>query len=425
MPRIIRTMFAALLALAIAPSLRAQQLLKPQSVRFDGTQEYTPDELSAATGVKKGATYTADFLAQGAQKLMASGVFEKVSYKFDGADLIYLLSDNPDLYPVIIENLPLDPALNPDTELRKSIPLYHGKVPSEGGVLDSVRQSLAAMLSLQGISATVTAVPAGADPHRKATAMKFRIDAPPVKIGELHLIGVSDTLSAEMGRIAHHVTLDYDSLHSAQQIEDFVTAAYRDRGYAAVKVHAVRSGNAVSGSGAILVPFDVKIDEGRSYKLGSVQIATGLPVTLNDVSKALPSRDRFPLETRYVGALRGAVFLFLKSRGYLDCSVTLTPSIDESAGTADYTIYAVPGPVYHLGLLKFENVGDAMRAQLMRSWQMMPGDPFNESYVGNFITVAQKNDPALQRSLVGVKVSYDVRSDPETHDVNVIIRLER
>ncbi len=115
MPRIIRTLFAALLALAIVPSLRAQQLLKPQSVRFDGTQEYSPDELSAVTGVKKGATYTADFLAQGAQKLMASGVFEKVSYKFDGADLIYLLSDSPDLYPVIIDrNLPLDPAQNPD-----------------------------------------------------------------------------------------------------------------------------------------------------------------------------------------------------------------------------------------------------------------------------------------------------------------------
>jgi outer membrane protein assembly factor BamA len=426
MPRTIRTFAGILLAFAFVLSSRAQeQLLKPQTIRFDGTQEYKPEELLAVAGVKKGNVYTASFLAQGASKLMSSGMFEKVSYKFDGADLIYLVSDNPDLYPVVIDNLPLDPAADPDAELRKAIPLYHGKVPSEGTVLDSVRQTLGAMLSQAGINAAVTAVPAGADPHHKATAMKFRIDSPPVKIGEIRLSGVSDAVSGEIVRIARHVTLDYDLQHSAQQIEDSFTAAYRDRGYAGVKVHATRSANATASADAILVPFDVKIDEGRAYKLGSVQIAPGLPVKLDDVSKALMARERFTPETRYAAALRGAVVLFLKSKGYLDCSVTLTPSIDEGSGTANYTINAVPGPVYHLGLLKFENVSDDMRAALMRNWQLMPGDPFNESYVSGFIIVAQKSDPALQRSLMGVKASYDVRSDPETHDVNVVIRLER
>jgi outer membrane protein assembly factor BamA len=426
MPRIIRTFSGAVLVFSSVLSMRAQeQLLKPQSVRFDGTQEYTSSELLAVTGIKKGAVYTSGFLAQSAQKLMASGVFDKVSYKFDGAELVYLLSDNPDLYPVIIDNLPLDPTPNLDAELRKDIPLYHGKVPSEGSMLDSVRQALGSMLSLEGINATVNAIPAGADPHRKATAMKFRIDSPPVKIGEIHLIGASDTLSPEIGRITRHVTTDYDSAHSSQLIEDSVTAAYRDRGYAAAKVHAERSGKPVAGADAILVPFDVRVDEGRAYKLGSVQVASGLPVTIEEASKMLPSRDHLTPETRYAAAIRDAVSRLLKSKGYLDCSVTLTPTLDESVGAANYTINAVPGPVYHLGLLKFENVSDAMRALLMRSWQLMPGDPFNESYVSNFIMIAQKNDPALQRSLVGVKASYDVRSDPETRDVNVIIRLER
>jgi hypothetical protein len=103
----------------------------------------------------------------------------------------------------------------------------------------------------------------------------------------------------------------------------------------------------------------------------------------------------------------------------------MTPDVDDSAGTVNYTVDAVPGPVYHLGLLKFENVSDAMRSLLMRNWQLIPGDPFNESYVSSFIFMAQKNDPVLQRSLAGVKATYTAQADPDTRDVNVIVRLER
>ncbi len=50
----------------------------------------------------------------------------------------------------------------------------------------------------------------------------------------------------------------------------------------------------------------------------------------------------------------------------------------------------------------------------MRNWQMMPGDPFDETYVSSFMLAAQKSDPVLQRTLAGVKASYDVHADPET-----------
>ena len=48
-----------------------------------------------------------------------------------------------------------------------------------------------------------------------------------------------------------------------------------------------------------------------------------------------------------------------------------------------------------------------------------------ESYIANFILIAQKNDPVLQRALVGVKANYDAHADSDTHEVNVVIRLSR
>jgi hypothetical protein len=70
-------------------------------------------------------------------------------------------------------------------------------------------------------------------------------------------------------------------------------------------------------------------------------------------------------------------------------------------------------------------VSDELRKLLMRNWQMLPGDPFDESYVANFILTAQKADPVLQRTLAGVKATFDARADPQTHDVNVAIKFEK
>ncbi len=63
----------------------------------------------------------------------------------------------------------------------------------------------------------------------------------------------------------------------------------------------------------------------------------------------------------------------------------------------------------------------------MHYWQMMPGDVFDETYVANFIMKAQQEDPTLARTLA--RRQDDIRckfaTDPQTHDVNVVIHLER
>lgn len=425
MPRVFVRFLAGFLFLVTGISLLGQQLLKPQSVRFAGTVEYTSDELLSATGIKVGQTYTSDYLGQSAQSLMAIGVFEKVGYKFDGAELTYLMSDSPDLYPIIVDNLPLDAGKDLDAKLRQRVPLYHGKVPSEGAMLDNVRQALEAMLADEGLQVKVTSVPAGDSPNRKATAIKFRIDSTPVRVGVVNVTGVSAELQPQMPKPSAWVNLDYQTADTAETLEQSLTSSLFSLGYAAAHVHAYRRGNPVTTSDSIRVPFTVEIQQGKTYKLGTVEIARGVPVSAADFGKEVRPRDEYSPENRYMAALFRAVQFRLKEKGYLDSKVTLHPAIDESAGTVNYTIDASTGPQYHLALIKFENVSNELRSLLMRTWQMMPGDPFDESYVVNFLNIAQGSDPVLRRTLAGVKVSYDVHADPQSHDVNLVIHLAR
>ena len=62
-----------------------------------------------------------------------------------------------------------------------------------------------------------------------------------------------------------------------------------------------------------------------------------------------------------------------------------------------------------------------------RSWMKaegLPGDVFDENYVANFIAHAENAGPVLMRSLAGLKVVYDVRAYPQSHQVDVLIRFE-
>jgi len=105
--------------------------------------------------------------------------------------------------------------------------------------------------------------------------------------------------------------------------------------------------------------------------------------------------------------------------------VTVHTDLDDAAGVANYTLDSDPGPVYHLAYLKFENTSDETRTLLMKYWQMVPGDPYDESYVNKFILQAPSWDRELSHALSGMKASYDAQADTEKHEVTLVIRLEK
>jgi outer membrane protein assembly factor BamA len=167
------------------------------------------------------------------------------------------------------------------------------------------------------------------------------------------------------------------------------------------------------------------VDEGKLYRLGTIHLPPDAPVTQAEIDKASAPAQTGPAKGFAIRSIWGLIASRYHSKGYIDFKMTPHPEFDDAAGIVNYTVEVNTGPVYHLGLLKFDNVSDELRKLLMRNWQMFPGDPFDASYVSSFIAKAQSSDPVLMRTLAGVKVTYDVRADPTSHDVNLIVRLER
>jgi outer membrane protein assembly factor BamA len=241
----------------------------------------------------------------------------------------------------------------------------------------------------------------------------------------LRLLGVSDAMQSKIAPVIEHAGGLYDSEKSAKSLASHFEFFYVGQGYAAVHVDAHRSGNPLVTEDAVRVPFIIDIQEGRTYKLGSIRVAPGSPIAQADVDKAGAANAQFPGENLYTEEVLLSIESRYKAKGYLDCTAIAHPEFDDTSGVVNYTVEANIGPVYHLALINFEDIGDDLRSLLMLNWQMVPGNPFNESYVGDFMLKAQKNNSALKQALAGLKATYDVRIDSGSHEVILVIRLEK
>lgn len=416
----------ALIAFFAAFNHASAQKFQPKTIQFQGDPEYSTEELLAAAGLKKGAVLGYTDMQEYSKRLLGSGVFASVAFKFDGQDLIFLLAPSSDIYPIHLENIPLTPGPDLDAKLHEQLPLYHGKVPAQGGLSEDVRAALERMLAAEGLKTSVLATTAADLNTHLVNAVSYSIAAPPVQISVARVDGVSDGFQGEV-----RATLDeaaknpFSTADSASNMERMVEQFYGDRGYAAAKVEVMRSGDPSLASDAIVVPFAVQVSEGRIYRVVSIQLPPGTPVTQAEIDKALAAGPGgAPVGVR-VRSIWMSISNRYRAKGNLDCKVTPHAVFDDADATVSYTADVDPGPVYHLAFVKFDNVSDELRTLLIHNWEMMPGDPFDESYVATFITKVQQQDPVLRRSLSGVKVTFDVTANQDTHDVNVVIHLAR
>jgi outer membrane protein assembly factor BamA len=80
-----------LVAISICVAVRpaAAQKFLPKTIKFQGDPEYSDAELLAAAGLKKGVVLGYTEMQDYCKRLLATGAFSTVAFKFDGQDLIF------------------------------------------------------------------------------------------------------------------------------------------------------------------------------------------------------------------------------------------------------------------------------------------------------------------------------------------------
>jgi len=420
----IRTSLLILPALLLVCVLAPAQSFQPKTIQFKGDAEYSDAELMAAAGLKKGVVLSAAEMNTHSKALMDSGLFENITYTFNGQDLVYQLIPFTMLYSLRLENLPFTDDKELEARLRAHLPLYHGEVPAEGGLLDAVRKELEDELTAKGIQATILAAPYTDMKTGKVSVMSFTITSPAVRIGEIQLDGASADLATKARLAAAKlVGSAYSTDGSVSQLETALGNFYGEQGYLDLSVHAV-PGTAIVGTDGMHIPFTVTLTEGPQYKLAGVQLAPDLIVTQAafDKQSGLHAGDVVSLEK-----LRGNwAFLTRQyhNKGYMRVRVVPSVALDHAQGTASYTVTAEPGPVYTMGQFKVENVSEDLRAAIVAAWKVPAGASFNEGAILS-LTATHDVNPALERVFASANLSYSLNLHDDARTVDVDLRLER
>jgi outer membrane protein assembly factor BamA len=415
---------AAVLALVCAALPAAGQSFQPKSIRFTGTSEYSDAELLSATDLKAGAELTYAEMNNRAQKLLDSGVFSAVAFKFDGQDLIFQLTPGTGLVPIRLQNLPIASGKELDNKLHRQFPLYHGLVPEQGGLTESVRSALEQILASQGIEATVAAKPFSGGATNKTVAVNFSVTAPPVLVGEIKTEGTIVMLDPKASAIlAKFPGTPYDAEGSISQIETDLSAYYKDQGYLEPAIHA-NAGVKAAESNAIRVPLRVSILPGAQFKLTGIQLAPGLLITQVEFDHQSSVHAGDFADESFLRENWKFIERQYHNRGYIKAKVEPTPTIDHGGKTVSYVVSVDPGPVYTMGVLTIENVTDDLRTAMLAAWKIPAGSVFNEGSILAFFATHGVN-PALEQVFSGVNCRYFLHPNDNTHVVDLTLALEQ
>jgi outer membrane protein assembly factor BamA len=403
----------------------AGQKFQPKSIQFKGDSEYSDQELMQAAGLKQGAILTNAEMNEHSQRLMDSGVLNGLTFKFDGQDLIFQLTPSAQMFPIRLENLPLTQGKELDAKLHELFPLYHGKVPSDGGLLENVRGALEEMLASQGIKAAVTATPYSDLKLNKVTLMSFTITDPPVVLGEVRVDGSAPMGDSKVQEILARLSgAPFNFEGSPRQIEVNLGNYYRDKGYLEAEVHATAQPKAIVSAESVRVPFLAAINPGTLYKIEKIELAPTLIVSQADFNRQANIHPGDLADAPRIRENWQFIARQYHNRGYMKAQIEPTPSFNRADGTVKYTVAVEPGPVYSMGALSIENVSDSLRTTMLGAWKLPAGAIFNESAILSFYAIGDAN-PTLARLFAAVNCKSIMTLNDENHTVDVKLRLEK
>jgi len=418
----LRSAFLSAALLASVPLL-AQSYL-PTTIQFKGATGYTDDELLAAAGLKHGAWLTQPEMNDRTKQLLDTGAFDKVSFTYNGKDLVFEVVPSTTLTPPNLDNLPL--AFGPELEakLEARVPLYHGKLPGAGTLVEAVRKALEAELNAKSIDATVIVLQS----IGQEGTVTFAESIPTVRVGEIHLQGASAAQSAAAAQLAAKVTgSEYHLQGSSSVIETALANFYHEHGYLEAAIHATPQFAPVVDGNSVHLPFQVAVDEGPQYHLGAVSLDPAMLAQVVQQASFDKQVGLHPGDVAVLEKLR-AEWLYLErqyhNRGYMRAQISPVPTYDRPKAIVDFSVTAVAGPVYTMGKLTIANVNDDLRKAMTAAWTLPEGAVFNESAIVN-MTATHGVNPALERYFTTVSLRYSLHLNDEARTVDVALRLEK
>ncbi|MGC2420341.1 MAG: POTRA domain-containing protein [Candidatus Acidiferrales bacterium] len=424
---------AVIIALGVGEPARCQSpspgAFRLTDLKFTGLNRYTDAQVSAAIGLHEGDSINPAQLAAEANKLSASGAFDHVSYRYttqgDELSAVFQVTETKNVLPCLFDNFVWFSDEELDKTLRLHVPFYTGTAPETGETVQQISAALRLLLQSNGITATVEELPYSEHMGGPIIGLQFSAEGVPIPIHSVSFPGAS-VISEQELVAASSFMMEKDFAYSF--VSQFAAGAlipmYQDRGYLRAKFGRpqvklmIDSANGPPANGPVNVAVRLPVDEGSQYFWQKATWQGNRLLSAEDLDRLLAMKPQEVANAKKIDDGFTAVRKAYGKQGYIAVVIEPKQNLDDSARLAAYDVSIVEGTQYHMGQIHFEGLPDKISNELMKKWQLQPGQVYDESYTSDFLDKVLVPKIAEAR-LGGRRVNVTVKPDAASATVDV------
>jgi outer membrane protein assembly factor BamA len=389
------------------------------SITVEGTHNFTREQVLAIAGVKVGQVAGKPEFEAAHDRLLASGAFETVAYKFvagkgGGYDATFQITEIEQVYPVRFEELHVSER-DLVAALKTKDPLFaKGILPATQPVFQRYTKWVEEYLAAKGIEEKIVGTVMPDRPGEFAIVFYPARALPAVALVtfEGNREVTQEVLKEAIMGVA--VGTPYTEDRFRELLNSAVRPVYEARGRVRVAFPKITTEPAKDVQG---LNVTVAVDEGETYNLGKVTVEQPTPIKPEDLLKAgdFKTGDLANFDRVNEGLER--IRKSLRHAGYMQAAVTISRQVDEDKHLVNVAVLVAAGPQFSMRKLTIVGLDLDSEAEINRIWTMKPGNPFNPDYPDLFLN--RVREQGIFDNLGKTKAESKIDDQNHTADVTL------
>ncbi len=390
-----------------------------ESLKVEGNHNYSVQQVLAVASLKVGQVVGRPEFDVARDRLLASGAFDTVSYKFApevgtrGFVATFIVTEIEQVYPVRFDDLHVSER-DLTATLKAKDPIFaDGKLPASQPVFQRYQNWVQEYLAAKGITEKVIG---GVIPDRPGEfVISFHPDRPLPAVALINFKGNQVVPLAKLqDAVQPAIGMPYTEDRFRDALNASVRAIYEARGRVRVSFPSIKTEPNKDVTG---LNVTVTVDEGETYNLGKVSIDGPTPLKPEELLKDGEFKPdelaNFDKVSEGIDRIKKA----LKHAGYMNAEVTMRRSVNDDKRIVDLTLWVEAGTQFTMRKLTIVGLDLDGEAEITRIWTMKPGKPFNPDYPDSFLRTVKEE--GLFDNLGKTKADVKINDQEHTADVTL------
>jgi len=392
-----------------------------ETLRVNGNRKFATDTIIAVSGLKIGQGITKEDFDAARERLLATGGFMSVGYKFEpsktatGFDGVLEIVEAIPLFRYRFEELPA-----PDADLRAALakqePLFGEEIPAARDVIGRYEKALTEYFGGKTpVEGRLRNELAG------EPVVLFRPPGERPRIAEIRFVGNSVIDTAKLANAFSAVAIGaaFTDPNVRLLLDSSIRRLYDAKGRLRMSFTKIE-GEKSRRPGVNGIALTVTIDEGPEYTLGAVRFSGVAQAQQSEIVKLaeFKSKEIADFDEIDAGLLR--ITKRYKSTGYLKVATKADRTLHDAEKTVDLAVTITPGPRYMYGKLTVAGLDILSEPAVHKLWGERAGKPFDPDFPDAFLKNIR--DERMFDNLGETTAVTKLNEDTHTADVTVTFK---